>query len=106
MRVYVDHQSATPVLPEVLEAMRPYFSERFGSPSALHQEGHAVKQALKLAREQCAAFINAEDPENIIFTGNGTEAVNLAIKGTFYANQRRGRHIVTTAIEHPAVTNS
>src|SRR3954470_5788954 len=76
MRVYVDYQAATPVLPEVLEAMRPFFGERFGNPSSLHQEGHVTKEALARAREQVACFLNAEAAENIIFTGNGTEAVN------------------------------
>jgi len=106
MRVYVDYQAATPVLPEVLEAMRPFFGERFGNPSSLHQEGHVTKEALARAREQVACFLNAEAAENIIFTGNGTEAVNLAIKGAFFANQKRGKHIVLSSIEHPAVTNS
>jgi len=106
MRVYADHQGATPVLPEVLEAMHPYFSERFGNASSLHQEGHLAKEALAVARERMAHFLNAEASENIIFTGNGTEAVNLAIKGAFFANQKRGRHVVLSTIEHPAVTNS
>ena len=103
MRVYADHQGATPVLPEVLEAMHPYFSERFGNASSLHQEGHLPKEALAVARERMAHFLNAEASENIIFTGNGTEAVNLAIKGAFFANQKRGRHVVLSTIEHPAV---
>jgi cysteine desulfurase len=105
-RIYLDHQSATPLLPEAQEAMAPYLHEQFGSPSALHQEGFAAREALKKAREQVAAFLNAELPENIIFTSSGTEAINLAIKGTALANQRRGRHIVYSAIEQPAVMAS
>ena len=106
MRVYADHQGATPVLPEVLEAMHPYFSERFGNASSLHQEGHLAKEALAVARERMAHFLNAEASERFIFTGNGTEAVNLAIKGAFFGNQKRGKHVVLSTIEHPAVTNS
>jgi cysteine desulfurase len=106
MRVYLDHQAATPALPDVLEAMRPYFADRFGNPSSLQQEAHLARAALDRARAQMAAFLNAEDPENIIFTSTGTESVNLAIKGAFFANQKRGRHVITSAIDHPAVTRS
>ena len=105
-RIFLDHQSATPLLPEVLEAMAPFLREHFGSPSSLHQEGFAAREALKKSREQLAAFLNAEAPENILFTSNGTEAINLAIKGTALANQRRGRHIIYSAAEQPAVTAS
>ncbi len=104
--VYLDHQASTPVRPEVFEAMKPYFMEAFGNPSSLHQHGLRVREALALARKQVAAFINAESPDDIIFTSCGTEAANLAIKGAAYANQRRGNHIVTTAVEHPSVLNS
>jgi cysteine desulfurase len=104
--VYLDHQAATPVLPEVFEAMKPYFSEAFGSASSLHQHGLRVRDALAGAREQIARFINAESPEEIIFTSDGTESANLAIKGTAYANQRRGNHLVVSAIEHPSVLGS
>jgi cysteine desulfurase len=106
VRVYLDHQSATPLLPEIAEAMAPYFSIHFGNASALHAEGFAARDAIGKAREQVTRFLGAESPENIIFTGNGTEAVNLAIKGTAWANQRRGRHIVLSATEHPAARRS
>ena len=105
-RVYLDHQSTTPVLPEVFEAMKPFFLEAFGNPSSLHQHGLRVRDALAKARSQCAALINAETPEDIIFTSDGTESANLAIKGVAYANQRRGNHIVICETEHPAVVNS
>jgi cysteine desulfurase len=104
--IYLDHQASTPVLPEVFEAMRPFFSEAFGNPSSLHQHGLRVRDAMAAAREQVAPFINAESAEEIIFTSDGTESANLAIKGVAYANQRRGNHIVATAIEHPAVLGS
>lgn len=105
-QVYLDHQSTTPVLPEVFEAMRPYFTEAFGSPSSLHQHGLHARDALVKAREQVARFINAESPDDIVFTSDGTESANLAIKGVAQANHRRGNHFVVSAIEHPSVLNS
>src|SRR5437870_8539255 len=104
--VFLDHQSTTPVLPAVFEAMKPFFSEAFGSPSSVHQHGLRARDALARARAQVAALINAESPDDIIFTAGGTESANLAVKGAAYANQRRGNHIVLSAIEHPAVLNS
>lgn len=104
--VYLDHQATTPVLPEVFEAMKPYFTEAFGNPSSLHQHGLRVRDALAKARTQCAALINGESPDDIIFTSDGTESANLAIKGVAYANQRKGNHIVISEIEHPAIINS
>ena len=104
--VYLDHQASTPVLPEVFEAMRPYFTEAFGNPSSLHQHGLRVREALKKARQQMAALINAESEEEIFFTSDGTESANLAIKGVAYANERRGRHLVVCATEHPSIMNS
>jgi cysteine desulfurase len=104
--VFLDHQSTTPVLPEVFEAMRPYFTEVFGNPSSLHRYGLQVRDALAKAREQFAALINAESADDILFTSGGTESVNLAIKGVTYANQRKGNHIVVNETEHPAVLNS
>jgi len=104
--VYLDHQTTTPVLPEVVAAMTPFFAESSGSPSSLHQHGLRARDALAKARDQMAALIHAESSDDIIFTSGGTESANLAIKGTAYANQRRGKHIVTSAIEHPAALNS
>ena len=104
--VYLDHQAATPVLPEAFEAMRPFFTEHFGNASSLHSHGLRARDALAKAREQMAAFIGAESPEDILFTSDGTESANLAIKGAAYANQKRGNHIVLSAIEHPTVLRS
>lgn len=104
--VYLDHQATTPVLPEVFEAMRPFFAEAFGSPSSLHRHGVHARDALAKAREQVAALVHAESPEEIIFTSGGTESANLAVKGVAYAGRRTGNHIVVSAIEHPAVLNS
>lgn len=105
-QVYLDHQSATPLLPEVFEAMRPYFTDFFGNASSLHQHGLRVRDALKTARQQMAALIIAESEEEIFFTSDGTESSNLAIKGVAYANERKGKHLVISATEHPAVVNS
>ena len=105
-RIFLDHQSTTPVLPEVFEGMKPYFSEDFGSPSSVHELGLRARDALAKARAQVAALINAESPDDILFTSGGTESANLAVKGTAYANQRRGNHIVISKIEHPAVIDS
>jgi cysteine desulfurase len=105
-QVYLDHQASTPVLPEVFEAMKPYFLEEFGNPSSLHQRGLCARQALEQARARMAAFIGAASAEEICFTSDGQEAANLAVKGVAYANQRRGQHLVVSATEHPAVLNS
>jgi cysteine desulfurase len=86
--------------------MEPYLQDRFGIPASPHQEGHEAKEAVKLARERFAALVNAEDVENILFTSNGTEAMNLAIKGAFFRNQKREQHVVLSEIEHPAVSKS
>ena len=98
----MDHSATTPVAPEVLEAMLPYFRERFGNPSSLHSFGLEARTALEESREKVARLLGA-DPEEIIFTSGGTESDNLALKGIAYKNRSEGRHIVTTAIEHPAV---
>jgi cysteine desulfurase len=105
-QVYLDHQSATPVLPEALEAMQPFFGEAFGNPSSLHHYGLRAREAVAAARAQIAALIQAESPEEIIFTSDGTESANLAVKGAAFAGQRRGNHIVIGQIEHPAVIRS
>jgi cysteine desulfurase len=105
-QVYLDHQSATPVLPEVVEAMRPFFTEHFGNPSSLHRHGLQAREAVAAARAQIAALIHAESPEDIIFTSDGTESANLAVKGAAWAGERRGNHIVLSQTEHPAVIHS
>jgi cysteine desulfurase len=105
-QVYLDHQASTPVLPEVFDAMKPYFTEYFGNASSLHQHGLRVRDALKKARQQMAALIHADNEEEIFFTSDGTESTNLAIKGVAYANEKRGKHLVISATEHPSVMNS
>ncbi|MCD6050579.1 MAG: cysteine desulfurase [Verrucomicrobia bacterium] len=105
-RIFFDYQAGTPVRPEVFEAMRPWFTEHFGSTSSFHQQGLQARLALSDARSQFAQFINAEAPESILFTSGGTEAVNLAIKGAALAGKRLGNHIIYSAAEHPAVSGS
>src|SRR5512139_2331377 len=101
-RVYFDHSATSHVLPEVYEAMTPYFLERFGNPSSIHSYGREAKVALEDARKKVADLINAE-PSEIVFTSGGTESDNLAIKGTaMYKGKMKG-HIITTAIEHHAI---
>ena len=104
-KVYLDNASTTPLLPEVKEAMLPYLGEMFGNPSSLHDWGDAARMAVDEAREKVAALINA-DPEEIIFTGSGTESNNLAVKGMALAQQTKGKHVVVSAIEHFSVLHS
>jgi len=98
--VYLDHNASTPVHPEVLEAMLPYFSERFGNASSVHGFGRAAREGLDVAREQIARFLRVSKDE-IVFTSGGTESDNLGIKGI--AAARRTGHIITSQIEHHAV---
>ena len=101
-RIYLDYAATTPVHPDVLEAMRPYFTENFGNPSAIHACGQTARGAVDEARAKVAGLIGSK-PEEIVFTGGGTEADNFAIEGTAYANEKRGNHIITSSIEHHAV---
>ncbi|WP_328585438.1 cysteine desulfurase NifS [Methanofollis ethanolicus] len=103
--VYMDHAATTPVKPDVLEAMLPYFSEKFGNPSSIYALAHDSKEAVEHARAQVAAAIGAS-PDEIFFTAGGSESDNWAIKGTAFANRKKGDHIITTAIEHHAVLHT
>ncbi|MGI6669368.1 MAG: cysteine desulfurase NifS [Acetivibrionales bacterium] len=103
--IYFDHAATTPVRKEVLEAMLPYFRQKFGNPSSIYSIGRESKKAIEEARETISGIIGAE-PREIFFTGSGTEADNWAIKGVAYANRQKGRHIITTAIEHHAVLHA
>ena len=100
--IYFDYNATTPVDPKVLEAMLPYLREQFGNPSSRHDYGLAAHAAIERARGQVAALLGCT-PEEIVFTGGGSEADNLAIKGIAEANQARGDHLITAQIEHPAV---
>jgi cysteine desulfurase len=100
--IYMDHAATTPLDPRVLERMRPYFSELFGNPSSIYGLGRKSLAALDAAHETVARLLNCR-PTEIVFTGGGSEADNLAIKGVVQSPRRRGAHIITTAIEHHAV---
>jgi len=104
-QIYMDHGATTPVDPLVVDAMLPYFTETFGNASSLHSFGQEATSALERSRQQVAASIGAK-PEEIIFTSGGTESDNLAIKGIAYRNSGKGKHIITSTIEHPAILNT
>jgi cysteine desulfurase len=104
-RIYLDHNATTPVHPEVFEAMLPYYKDKFGNASSIHSFGREAKVALEESREKVAKFINTS-PQEIYFTSGGTESDNLAIKGTAFANRKKGKHIITSKIEHHAVLES
>ena len=99
---YMDHSATSPVDPEVLEAMLPYFKESFGNASTLYSLGREARTAMEKARKQVASLIGAR-AEEVYFTSGGTESDNLAIKGTISRLKGKGNHIITSAIEHPAV---
>lgn len=101
-RIYLDYNATSPVRPEVLEVMLPFYKEQFGNPSSVHWAGRQVSGALEKAREQVATLINAS-PAEIVFVSCGTEGDNMAIKGTLAALKDKGNHVITTAVEHPAV---
>lgn len=103
--VYMDHAATTYAAPEVVEAMLPYFSEKFGNPSSVYGIGQENKAAVEEARAKVAAAINAE-PNEIYFTAGGTESDNWALKGVAFANIRKGKHIITTAVEHHAILHA
>ena len=104
-RIYLDHNSTTPLHPEVLEAMLPYYKEAFGNPSTIYSFGQETRKATDEAREKVANLIGAS-PEEIIFTSGGTEADNVALKGVATALEKKGKHIVTSSIEHHAVLST
>jgi len=104
-QVYTDHTAGMPVDPRVLEAMLPYFTEKYGNPSSLHSWGNEARKALEDARTRIVSLIEAKKPEEIFFTSGGTESNNIAIKGVASRNKDRGNHIVTTSIEHMSVIN-
>jgi cysteine desulfurase len=101
-RVYMDHAATTPVDREVMEKMKPYFSERFGNPSSIYSFGREAMIAVEAARKRVARAINAK-PEGIIFNSGGTESDNTALAGVAFANRDKGNHIITSKIEHHAV---
>ncbi len=101
-RIYLDYAATTPVRPEVIEAMLPYYTDFWGNPSSIYACGQEARKGLEEARGKIAALIGARE-EEIVFTSGGTEADNNAIEGVCFANENKGNHIITTAIEHHAV---
>src|SRR5258707_12806808 len=104
-RVYLDFNATTPVEPEVLDAMLPYFSAEFANAASIHTPGQKARAAVETAREQVAALVGAR-PQEIVFTSGGTESDNHAIFGIVEAAGGHEKHIVTSAIEHEAVLNA
>src|SRR5512142_430561 len=96
MRLYFDHNATTPVAPEVLAAMLPYLREEYGNASSIHRFGQSARAAVERARGQLAALLNA-DPTEIIFTGGGTEADNMAVLGAVRASTKQQKHVITSA---------
>lgn len=106
MRIcYFDHVAANPMLPDVLEAMMPYFKEEFGNPLSVYEYGVKAKKAIEDAREKVAALINSK-PAEIIFTASGAEANNFALRGIALARQNEGKHILVSRMEHHSILNS
>ena len=105
MPIYLDYSATTPMDPAVFEAMRPYFVEKYANPSSIHSLGRAIRDDLEKARETVAKSIGAEAHE-IIFTASGSESDNMAIRGTAELFRDKGKHIITSSIEHKAVLES
>jgi cysteine desulfurase len=101
--IYLDYNASTPIDPAVAAAMKPFLVDHFGNPSSGHWAAAPAKAALEKARGQIAALLGCEDDE-VVFTSGGSEANNLAIKGVYFARRRSGDHIITTRVEHPAIT--
>ena len=107
-RIYMDANATTPLLPEVFEAMRPYWMEHYGNASSIHQQGQQARGAVEQARGAVARFLHCLNSE-IVFTSGGTESDNLAVKGIYWARrdaEPRHRRIVTTSVEHHAVLDA
>lgn len=104
-KIYLDHNATTPVYPEVLKAMLPYYEAEFGNASSLHLFGRKAKEALDDARQKVTRLIGPCESVDIVFTSGGTESNNFAIKGVAHALKDKGRHIITSKIEHLAVLN-
>jgi cysteine desulfurase len=106
MKIYLDHNATTPLAPDVLAAMLPYLSERYGNASSLHAWGQEARQGLEAARATVGRALGSRDKDTLVFTGSGTEADNLALVGIALAQQARGRHLIVSAVEHHAVLHA
>ncbi len=103
--IYLDHAATTPVDPAVVEAMLPYFTEKYGNPSSIYAPAREARKAMDWARDTVAQILGAS-PAEIVFTSGGSESDNLALKGVAFANRRKGNHIITTQIEHHAILHA
>ncbi|HXW69330.1 MAG TPA: cysteine desulfurase family protein, partial [Dissulfurispiraceae bacterium] len=103
-KIYLDYNASTPIAPEAVEAMQPFLTEHYGNPSSLHWAGIPARDAVEAARAQVADLLGC-GPGEVVFTSGGSEANNHALKGVFFANREKGNHIITTAVEHPAILN-
>ena len=103
--IYFDHAATTPTRPEVVEAMLPYYREKWGNPSSIHTSGRMAAEGMDAARQQVAALLGAL-PEEIVFTGSGTEADNQALIGIAISQEKKGSHIITSKIEHHAILHT
>src|SRR6266496_3617377 len=101
-RIYLDFNATTPIAPEVAASMASSLAEPFGNPSSQHWAGLPAHAAVEQARDQVAGLLHCS-PEEIVFTGTGSEANNLALKGVYFVSRKRDVHIVTTSVEHPAI---
>jgi cysteine desulfurase len=106
MKVYLDNNATSPLVPEVLDAMLPYLKEKFGNASSVHSVGREAKKALEESREAIARILGASHKECICFTGSGSESDNMALRGVARALRQKGKHIVTSAVEHHAILNT
>jgi cysteine desulfurase len=106
MNVYLDNNATTPLLPEVVDAMLPFYKNRFGNASSLYSVGRDAKKALEESRETIARVLGASKKECICFTGSGSEADNMALRGVARCLRQKGKHIVTSAVEHHAIMNT
>lgn len=104
-RIYMDYAATTPVDPRVVKEMEPFFNEKFGNTMSVHSSGRAAKGAVEDARERVAGLMKV-DPKRLIFTGSATESNNMVLKGIAFANRDKGKHIITSSIEHDCVLNS
>ena len=105
-KIYLDNNATTEVHPEVLEAMLPFFREKYGNPSSVHSFGRDARKHLEESRRRVAALVGADSPEEIVFTSGGTESDNFAVQGVALALKEKGKHIITSAAEHSAVLNT
>jgi len=103
-KIYLDYNASTPIAPEAVEAMHPFLTEHYGNPSSLHWAGIPARDAVETARTQVSDLLGC-DPAEVVFTSGGSEANNHALKGVFFANLEKGNHIITSAVEHPAILN-